>query len=152
MTNRGTTGNEPLDRAIEALREGTGGAGLSSGARARIRQGLRAGQGAHREPLAALFVPFRRLALAAAAPISLVALTLAMMHGTTAPRQGAGEIRAHKQGDRVVFTIANGGRKHRVYRSTEPDRFDGSSPVIVRNGEFEDAAGNGPDLVFYRID
>jgi len=61
-------------------------------------------------------------------------------------------VRAAKNGDEVVFTIANGGRAHRVFKSSVPTNFDPSTAVTVRDGSFRDSADDGSDLVFYRID
>jgi hypothetical protein len=57
-------------------------------------------------------------------------------------------VRAAKSGDAVVFTIANGGRPHKVFKSSVPTHFDPSTAVTVRNGAFRDAADDGSDLVF----
>jgi len=61
-------------------------------------------------------------------------------------------IRAAKSGEDVVFTIANGGRPHRVLKSTIPGRFDPSTAVTVRDGAYRDAADDGSGLVLYRIE
>ncbi len=61
-------------------------------------------------------------------------------------------VRAAKSGDDVVFTIANGGRPHRVVKSTVPTRFDPSDAVTVRGGAYRDTVVDSAGLVFYRID
>jgi hypothetical protein len=61
-------------------------------------------------------------------------------------------VRAHKTGDEVVFTIANGQASHVIYKSNVPNKFDASSGVRVRNGTYRDSADDGSGLVFYRID
>jgi hypothetical protein len=61
-------------------------------------------------------------------------------------------VEASKVGDRVVFTIANGGRQHRIVKSDRPDRFEGDSGVEAANGSYVDRLDSGADVVFYRID
>jgi len=61
-------------------------------------------------------------------------------------------LRAEKQGDDVIFVIANGGRPHVVQRSTAADGRMASDRLSTTGGVFRDSLGSGPDLVYYRID
>jgi hypothetical protein len=61
-------------------------------------------------------------------------------------------VQVAKVGDRVEFTIANGGRSHYVYRSSAPDRFDHKKGVRVTGGAYAERLDDGPSIVFYRID
>ena len=83
-------------------------------------------------------------------------LLSAMLGYMTLP--GSGEsagasdtLTAQKQGNKVIFNIANGHRSHRVLRSEEPD-FKGATTFTTEDGRFVDRLQGGPDLVFYRID
>ena len=89
---------------------------------------------------------------------AIPALALGAVLVLVGERMGGGSharplsIRAAKNGDDVVFTIANGGRPHRVLKSTVPTRFDPTTAVTVRDGAYRDATDDGSGLVFYRID
>ncbi len=61
-------------------------------------------------------------------------------------------VRVSKQGDQVLFHVANGGRPHYVSRSLQPDRFEPSSAVRVSDGVYTERLSDRAGLVFYRID
>ena len=61
-------------------------------------------------------------------------------------------VSAEKQGESVVFTIADGSGSHRVLASTNPGRFDGAREMRSVGGEFTVSASEEPKLVFYKID
>jgi len=148
---RGSAGSR-LERMIEAARA-TPETGLSGESRGRIlREALHDGEAD--EALPALFTPTRRLLVAGALPVLLaVGLLVGIFpgkHQTTASHPAS--IAVSKQGDQVLFTIRNGDRAHRVVRSSQPDRFDGSEGVAVTDGSYAEGLSDGSDLVFYRID
>lgn len=141
-----------LAEAVARLRSGLAeGGALSAAARARILARLPEGRPEPRRRLSPAF----RLALAASIPLAFVGLTavvaLYRAGGRQAPAPGA-ILRAEKVGDRVVFTIANGGRPHLVYRSSDPARFDRGSAEQVVGGRFQDRAGGEQGIVFYRVE
>ena len=106
-------------------------------------------------PLAALFTPIYRMALAGGLPVALIVGFLAWTtidRDSTADRHDPASVQVAKVGDRVVFTIANGGRDHVIVRSQRADRFDPSGAASVTTGSFVDRLDSGPDVVFYRID
>jgi hypothetical protein len=142
-----------VDAAIASWRQaGRGTETLSPSSRADLFARVSAG-GPELSGTATLFPPVRRWALAAGIPLVLTCglAWLAEREGES-PRPGL-RIQATKQGEDVVFTIADGRRVHRVVRSETPERFDSESAVRVRSGgSFRDDAETGADLVFYRID
>lgn len=100
-----------------------------------------------------LFPPIRRWALAAGIPLVLTVGLAWIGARVGEPTTSGVRIQAAKQGEDVVFTIADGGRVHQVRKSESPSRFDSASSLRVRNGgSFRDGAETGADLVFYRID
>jgi hypothetical protein len=102
-----------------------------------------------------LFVPTRRLAAAWALPLALAGVLFLALPEALGPREaGAAPTTVHvsKDGDRVLFTIANGGRSHQVFRSTSPDRFDRDDAVRVTGGAFVDRLDDAHAVVFYRIE
>lgn len=100
-----------------------------------------------------LFPPVRRWALAAGIPLVLTVGLAWIGQRVGEPAPSTVRIEAAKQGEEVVFTIADGGRVHQVRKSDSPSRFDSASAMRVRNGgSFRDGADSGADLVFYRID
>jgi hypothetical protein len=102
---------------------------------------------------ATLFPPVRRWALAAGIPLVLVAGLAWLGGGVGDPAPPGVRIEAAKQGEEVVFTIADGRRVHQVRKSENPSEFDSAAAVRVRNGgSYRDGVDKGADLVFYRID
>jgi hypothetical protein len=100
-----------------------------------------------------LFPPVRRWALGAGIPLVLT-VGLAWLGGRVDRPEPVGvRIEAAKQGDDVVFTIADGRRVHQVRKSDNPTEFERAAAVRIRNGgSYRDGAEAGGDLVFYRID
>ena len=150
-------GNDSLlEQAIAAWREAPGEQALRPETRDRILGEALAGGDAP-PSFAALFTPTRHWVLAAIAPAALT-LVAALLLGVTnlgiqEPAVDAGpRLEVSKVGDEVVFLIANGKPTHTVYKSTQPDHFDASSAVVVKDGQYRDRATGGPDIVFYRID
>ncbi len=66
------------------------------------------------------------------------------------PRTPAPRVEVLKDGEEVVFVIANGRRSHQVSRSTRPDR--GGEVFRTTTGEFRDRLDSEAKLVFYRVD
>jgi hypothetical protein len=138
-----------LDLAVTALREADTAETLSSAARSAILHRV-SEPGEARGPLAVLFPTSWRLALAGALPLAL-ALTVVVLAG----RGGEGtsplsdDPVARKVGGSVVFEVAAGST---VTKSAVPFAFDDRRAVRVTNGRYADRVGNGPSLVFYRIE
>ena len=109
-----------------------------------------------RARLTALFAPTGRLALAAGLPALVLSISLGMLLIPGAPRKASSDpgitIEATKQGDEVVFLIANGNRTHRVYRSSSPTGQSSGSAYATARGSFRDRLDSGGELLFYRID
>jgi len=143
-----------LDSALQEWRQSRPAtASLSQPARARILR--------HRptriERAVPLFFPARRLALATALPLlvlSLMAGYLLMPGGAleTATNGNGAVLHAVRQGDEVVFVIANGGGSHLVRKSNDPSMLADSESFVVSDGAFRDSLDSGTNLVFYRID
>jgi len=145
--------DDRLSALVAAAREGVREESLSDDSRARIAAGV-LGRHGSTEPLPALFTPARSLVLAATLPLLLAGGLLSVMHRglDTATPLPTTSVMAVKQGDQVVFRIANGKRSHTVYRSTSPDRFDAASGVRVDDGSYTDTVEDESSLIFYRID
>jgi hypothetical protein len=142
---------------------------LSAGARANVRTLARqSAQVASERPLARLFQPATRLAAAAAVPALILAVSFGWLLG------GGGEpnvseiseiseipemtsvasmsIESRKIDGQAVFDIANGGRVHRVYKSTSAKDIEGADLFVTIQGAFSDTLDGDDDVVFYRID
>jgi hypothetical protein len=106
-------------------------------------------------PLARLFLPARQWVAGAAIPVVLAAaLGTALWNGDGAvsPRGASiASIAVHRHNGEVVFTIDNGGRPHRVLRSTDP-RGEDVEQLAGGGRVFRDRLDSGPDIVFYRIE
>ena len=108
-------------------------------------------------PLASLFVPMRRLALAGTVPALALTMLLAwvLLPGTaTVPNVDTDgpTLQASKVGGEVVFVIANGGKLHRVYRSSSPEADGDARLFATTDARFQDRLEGDERLVFYRID
>ena len=126
---------------------------LSPGTRAGILAAVRDERLAQRRPNS-LFLPFRRLAIAAVAPALLLTLALGYLllpRGAGDPGPVGLELRVTKQGEEVVFFIANGGQTHQIYKTSEL-RDPQWEPYTKTEGTFRDRLETEADLVFYRID
>ena len=100
-----------------------------------------------------LFPPVRRWAAAAGIPLALTVGLAWLGERAGTPTPSGIRIQAVKQGEEVVFTIADGRSVHQVRKSEDPSAFDSASAVRVKNGgSFRDDADSGADLVIYRID
>jgi len=103
------------------------------------------------ESLAYLFPRSQAMAVAVAVPLVLTLAMLFSLPHSIAPGQQFEKILAAKDDGNVVFTVANGGNAHRVFKSTDPTRF-GVKEIPAVDGRFSDLAENGVELVFYRVD
>lgn len=149
-----TQADELLSSGIQGLRQEACSvqASLSDAARSAI---LAAAAGADhpRTALVPLFLPFRRFVVAGAIPVLLAcALLFVVRNPSVTPGERPTNLAVAKEGDRVVFLIANGSRSHRVTKSPVPHRFDGSAGVSVSDGTFVDRVGGGGSIVYYRVD
>ena len=165
MMNRSTGKNEAsrpdeLDRLVRSWRERENEENevLSASARVRILGAVRGSSPRAGAPLgAALFLPTSRWAWAAVAPAVALTLALTWLVAPSGPipadpLSATPPVSAAKVDGDVVFVIANGGKPHNVYRSTNPGAFDRAPAAVTRDGSFRDRLHGGPDLVFYRID
>jgi hypothetical protein len=149
-----------LARALEEWRrQRPAGRKLSQPARTRIfREAIRSGDRRQiQEPSVPLFFPARRLAMATALPLLLISVMAAYVLLPVGPvdlaDSGDGPVlQALRQGDEVVFTIANGGGSHLVRKSNSPNKLADGESFVVSDGAFREPADSGEDLVFYRID
>jgi hypothetical protein len=106
---------------------------------------------------ASLFFPLRRFALASAVPALVLALAAGYFltpgpQGDPALQATTTDLQVLRQGDEVVFVIANGKTTHMVYKSTEIRGLRTVEPVEVTNGVYRDRIDTETNLVFYRID
>ena len=84
--------------------------------------------------------------------VPVVALSLVLIVAGDHRPAAEARLSTAKVDGQVIFTLANGGAEHRVYRSADPRAFDRASGVkMARNRYIENVTG-GPTLVFYRID
>lgn len=140
-----------LRQAVEAWRAEAPVERLSERARGRILRDV-VRPDPDRSPWIPLFPPVRRLALAAAVPALVLAVLVS--YGTligTGTDGIAPQLLASKQGDEVVFVIANGDQSHRVSRLARPVERHGEA-MVVNDGTFRDRLSSDSRLVFYRID
>lgn len=144
--------NEILARAVEEWRAGrSADERLGDVARAHVlREALHPAENRTLQPFAALFMPFRRLALASALPALLLAFVVGYLpfrESAEQPQALAPMLQASKVNGQVVFEIANGDRVHRVYR------WQGSWTLYgTTKGSFADELRTEGDLVIYRIE
>ena len=144
-----------LDRAIAAARRPATAERLSSAVRDGLIDDIRS---ANRElrPMAPLFRPFSRSLAAVTAPVLIVGLVLvaAVQYrghvGAADAAQPVTQIEVSKVGDRVVFSIPNGGKEHTVSRSSDPRHFGVEGSVKVADS-YVDRLDSGSNVVFYRI-
>jgi len=142
------TADRLLDEAIADLRSAAGDETLSPSCRASIvEEALRA-----EAPATSGVRLIARWALVfGAVPVAAAAFLLIAL-APDAGRHVPELVSAEKQGESVVFTIADGSGSHRVLASTDPRRFDGAREMRSVGGEFTVSASEEPKLVFYKID
>jgi hypothetical protein len=109
-----------------------------------------------RRSFAALFTPTLRTVTAAGLPIVAAVLLASAVGRSWVDPQGSAhgsgaQVSVAKVGSEVRFTIANGSRRHFVYRSEVPHRFEGQGHR-VRQGSYTERLDDEAALVFYRID
>jgi hypothetical protein len=128
---------------------------LRPATRARILSAARDGAPQTRRS-ESLFLPLPRLALAAAAPTLVLTLAVAFLllpqGGGDPVERPRAELLASKQGNDVVFVIANGGTTYQVYKSSQVNQLGTWEPYTKTEGTFRDRLDSGADLVFYKID
>ena len=130
---------------------------LSAGARANVRAlARRSADVAGDRGLARLFLPIARLAAAATVPALILAVSFGWLlvgrDGTVVTSEASMSIEIRKTDGQAVFDIANGGRVHRVYKSTSARHIDGADLFATVEGGFRDTLAGEDSLVFYRID
>ena len=152
--NSGQGGENVLDTALLQWKTAERpAAGLSEAMRGEIVRAALAGRPDRTSYRPLLGIIPRRILAGAIPVMAATAVLLVLAEKAGDDRFGRPlTVRATKRGDDVVFTIANGGRPHRVVKSSVPTSFDPSTAVTVRDGAYRDAAADGADLVFYRID
>jgi len=126
---------------------------LSGTARQRILATAREAGEQRRPSFASLFLP-SRLAWTAVVPVLALTLALGLQFVSRPEVQEAGtHVAVMKDGDDVVFVIANGRRLHRVYRTEgQAGPSPQGEPFAVTDGIFRDRLDSDANLVFYRID
>lgn len=147
-----------LNQAVEAWRDAeVQEEPLSAPARERILDAVKGGGETRLSYQTSLFLPFRRIALAIAAPAMILALTVGYL--VVPPADTGGQSPAQvtnldvlRQGEEIIFVIANGQSTHRVYKSSEISGLQTAEPVEISNGVYRDRIDQQADLVFYRID
>jgi len=147
-----------LDRAVSAWRDAEASLPaerLSAGARANIRVLARQAVPADADidrPLARLFLPLARMAAAAGVPVLILAVSFGwILQGGSRPETSL-SIEISKIDGQAVFDIANGGRLHRVYKSTSAGKMGSEDLFATVRGSFSDKLEGDENLVFYRID
>lgn len=152
-----------LDRAVSVWRDAEAqvpAPRLSDGARANVRalarqSNDRSGHAVDR-PLARLFFPIGRLAAAATLPALILAVSFGwMLRGNDqpiGPEIVNVVIESHKLNGQAVFDIANGGRVHRVYKSSSASDISGEDLFATVDGAFIDGLTGDDGVIFYRID
>jgi len=143
-----------LGRMLDAARD-TRPERLGAEVRARIvTESLKPGPA---EGLAPLFVPARRLLVAGGLPLILAAAFLVVIDPDSQPALDpathaarATRVAVSKDGGNVLFSIQNGNRAHRVYRSSEP-QGEGQK-VELSGGAYVEDLQDRDALVFYRIE
>ena len=108
---------------------------LSGPARERILEA--AGRGETRrvrfELPSPLFLPARRFALAAVLPLLVLSLAVGyfLLPAGSGSDETVPQLLASRQGDEVVFVIANGDRPHRVLKAADPRGLDADQALVL---------------------
>ncbi len=154
--NRDDTSQDVVAAALAAWRDAESrlpAERLSAGARANIRVLARRGS---ERPLARLFLPAGRIAAVAAIPALILAFSFGWLLRTgeapVSPSEASVSIATSKVNGQAVFDIANGGRVHRVYKSTSARDFGHADLFATVEDGFSDSLRGDETLVFYRID
>jgi len=150
-------GGRALDEALAAWRGSPlPQESLSDATRGRILDGVRRREERPWiEPLAALFLPARRFALAAGLPA--LALALILGYSLIPAELGGGvdqtptRLQVSKQGDEVVFLIANGQQTHTVSVSDKAHVVHSRTTFTVTDS-FRDRLQSESNLTFYRFE
>ncbi len=135
---------------------------LSAGARANIRVLARRrvsddpADRVYQRPLARLFLPAGRFAAVAAIPALILAFSFGwLLNSGSGPQdrlEASVSIETSKIDGQAVFDIANGGRVHRVYKSTSAKDIGRADLFATVEDGFRDTLTGDETLVFYRID
>ncbi len=148
-----------LQRALDGWRSVEADRGreqLSDGARANVLALSRQSNAPKRPALSALFVPFRRIVAATAVPALALSLSFAWLIGSGGPeltqKIASLQVEASKIDGEAVFSIANGGRTHRVYRSSSTGEIGREDLYATTTETFRDSLSDRARVVFYRID
>ena len=106
-------------------------------------------------PLARLFVPAARIAYAAVVPALVLGLAVGWFSGRSGPvgqDSGVLLVQGSKINGEVVFRITNGGRPHRVYRSSSPKAGAERELLTTTTDRFSDRLEGTTGVVYYVID
>jgi hypothetical protein len=106
-------------------------------------------------PFATLFVPVRKVLLTAGLPAAALTVLLAVAVLPTPTEldvESVPSLHVRKQGDEVVFVIANGGKPHSVYRSESLETLGTGEPFATADAAFRDRMDGKPGVTYYRID
>jgi hypothetical protein len=130
---------------------------LPSTVRERVMDAIRGGGETRVTYQTPLFLPLRRVLLATAVPVLVLALAVGYLlipggGAVIEPGAQVTNLDVIRQGDDVIFVIANGDSTHRVYKSNDLSTLGAAEPVEVSNGVFRDRIDPDNGLVFYRID
>jgi hypothetical protein len=147
-----TRKNDILDDALAAWRSTHQEETLSGAARTALFDEVRSiGDGQEEMSFVPALTRAWRWAFLGSVPVIAIAAVL-ISAGDHHPVSVMSRLSATKVDGQVVFTLANGGTNHMVYRSTDPQEFRKSSAVKMAGNRFTDETTGGPNLVFYRID
>jgi len=168
MDQTGPNGGIPIEKAVSAwLGRREAGFRLQNERRSAIlRATLSGGEKPAGSSLFPVFPMFSRLAVAAILPLALLVL-LAPLAALLLPfdsvqrylpgreavaTAGHATIGVKKDGEQILFTIANGGTVHTISKSADPRHFEPGRSVRVTGGTYRDRMVESSDLVFYKID
>jgi len=148
---------DSLDSAIHAWKaasEQLPEAGFSAGDRATLIARIRTDrtENLEKKPIASLFLPFGKMLGAAGIPALLLAVTFGWWIGQGNEPQAPLMIHSSKSGGEAVFTIANGGKTHRVYKSHALRGTSQQELFTTTTDAFSDQLNDGNGVTYYRID
>ena len=93
--------------------------------------------------------------MAAGAPAVMLAVVFGWsVQLQTPPEQGnSPSVSAYKQDGQVVFEVTNGTAGHQIQRMASRGRLEyGDAVPTAGDGTFRESLGDGPTLVYYRIE